>query len=156
MQSHPPFSKILHTSVRLFSVVLSRYCGRFRLFSVILAVVLAVIAVVLGYFRSFFTGDSSDKIVMTFYLKSHLFISSATSHPILCRSHHRSWYCNAPSPSMLVILIFVSSPTRAWRTATATWFCIGCSFTDIAKWKKHGAVDDLATVSHQVGIARLI
>ena len=127
MQSHPPFSKILHTSVRLFSVVLSRYCGRFRLFSVILAVVLAVIAVVLGYFRSFllslrssFTSDSSDKNVMTFYLKSHLFISSATSHPILRRSHHRSRHGDAPAPPMIIILILVSSPTRAWRTATAT------------------------------------
>ena len=115
MQSHPPFSKILHTSVRLFSVVLSRYFGRFRLFSVILAVVLAVIAVVLGYFRSFFTGDSSDKIVMTFYLKSHLFISSATSHPILRRSHHRSRHGDAPAPPMIFVFILVTSPVRARR-----------------------------------------
>ena len=141
MQSHPPFSKILHTSVRLFSVVLSRYCGRFRLFSVILAVVLAVIAVVLGYFRSFFTGDSSDKIIMTFYLKSHLFISSATSHPILRWSHHRSRHGDAAAPPMIIVFIIVSFPTRAWRTATATRLGIGCSLMDISKRKKHGAVD---------------
>ena len=141
MQSHPPFSKIQHKSVRLFSVVLSRYCGRFRLFSVILAVVLAVIAVVLGYFRSFFTSDSSDKIVMTFYLKSHLLISSATSHPILRWSHHRSRYCNAPVPPMIIVFILVTSPTIAWRTATATRLGIGCSLMDISKRKKHGAVD---------------
>lgn len=50
---------------------------------------------------------------MTFYLKSRLFISSATSHPILRWSHHRSRYSNAPTSPMLIILIFVSSPTRA-------------------------------------------
>ena len=37
-------------------------------------------------------------IVMTFYLKSHLFISSATSQPILRRSHHRSRHGDAPAP----------------------------------------------------------
>ena len=57
---------------------------------------------------------------MTFYLKSHLFISSATSHPILRRSHHRIRYCNAPAPPMIIVFILVTSPTRAWRTATAT------------------------------------
>ena len=43
-----------------------------------------------SFFRSFFTSDSLDKIVMTFCLKSHLFISAATSHPILRWSHHLS------------------------------------------------------------------
>lgn len=73
-----------------------------------------------SFFRSFFTSDSSDKIVMTFYLKSHLLISSATSHPIHRRSHHRSRYCNAPAPPMIIVFILVTSPTKAWRTATAT------------------------------------
>ena len=80
----------------------------------------------------------------------------STSHPILRRSHHRSRHCNAPAPPMLIILIFVSSPTRAWRTATATRLCIGRSLTDIAKRKKHGAVDDLVAVSRQTYIARLV
>ena len=53
---------------------------------------------------------------MTFYLKSHLFISSATSHPILRWSHHRSRYCNAPAPPMIIVFILVTSPTRARRT----------------------------------------
>ncbi|WP_444297812.1 hypothetical protein, partial [Leyella stercorea] len=57
------------------------------------AVIAVIFAVVLGYFRSFFTSDSSDKIVMTFYLKSHLFISSATLHPIHRRAHHRGRQC---------------------------------------------------------------
>lgn len=94
-----------------------------------------------SFFRSFFTSDSSDKIVMTFYLKSHLLISSATSHPILRRSHHRIRYCNAPAPPRIIVFILVTSPTRAWRTATATRLGIGCSLTDIAKRKKHGTVD---------------
>jgi hypothetical protein len=40
---------------------------------------------------------------MTFYLKSHLFISSATSQPILRWSHHRSRHSNAPQPPMLIV-----------------------------------------------------
>ena len=84
--------------------------------------------------------------IWTHYLPS-------TSHPILRRSHHRSRHSNAPSPPMLIILIFVTSPTRVWRTATATRLCIGCSLTNIAKRKKHSAVDDLVAVSHQVRIA---
>lgn len=75
---------------------------------------------IFGRFKSFFTSDSSDKIVMTFYLKNHLFISSATSHPILRRSHHRSRYCNAPAPPMIIVFILVTSPTRARRAITAT------------------------------------
>ena len=71
-------------------------------------------------FGRFFTSDSSDKMSLQFYLKSHLFISSATSHPILRRSHHRSRHCNAPAPPMIIVFILVTSPTRAWRTATAT------------------------------------
>ena len=67
--------------------------------------------------------------IWTHYLPS-------TSQPILCRSHHRSRHGDAPAPPMIIILIFVSSPTRAWRTATATRLCIGCSLTDIAKRKE--------------------
>ena len=52
---------------------------------------------------------------MTFYLKSHLFISSATSHPILRRSHHRSRHGNAPAPPMIIVFILVTSPVRARR-----------------------------------------
>ena len=52
---------------------------------------------------------------MTFYLKSHLLISSATSHPIHRRSHHRSRYCNAPAPPMIIVFILVTSPVRARR-----------------------------------------
>lgn len=54
---------------------------------------------------------------MTFYLKSHLFISSATSHPILRRSHHRSRHGNAPAPPMIIVFILVTSPVRARRAA---------------------------------------
>ena len=68
-----------------------------------------------SFFRSFFTSDSLDKIVMTFYLKSHLFISSATSHPILRRSHHRSRHGDAPAPPMIFVFILVTSPVRARR-----------------------------------------
>ena len=68
-----------------------------------------------SFFRSFFTSDSLDKIVMAFYLKSHLFISSATSHPILRRSHHRSRHGNAPAPPMIIVFILVTSPVRARR-----------------------------------------
>ena len=50
---------------------------------------------------------------MTFYLKSHLFISSATSHPIFRRSHHRSRHGNAPAPPMIIVFILVTSPVRA-------------------------------------------
>ena len=64
-----------------------------------------------SFFRSFFTSDSSDKIVMTFYLKSHLFISSATSQPILRRSHHHSRHGDAPAPPMIIVFILVTSPT---------------------------------------------
>ena len=70
-----------------------------------------------SFFRSFFTSDSLDKIVMTFYLKSHLFISSATSHPILRRSHHCSCYGNAPAPPMIIVFILVTSSVRARRAA---------------------------------------
>ena len=70
-----------------------------------------------SFFRSFFTSDSLDKIVMTFYLKSHLFISSATSHPILRRSHHRSRHGNAPAPPMIIVFILVTYPVRAKRAA---------------------------------------
>ena len=70
-----------------------------------------------SFFRSFFTSDSLDKIVMAFYLKSHLFISSATSHPILRRSHHRSRHGNAPAPPMIIVFILVTSPVRARRAA---------------------------------------
>ena len=52
---------------------------------------------------------------MAFYLKSHLFISSATSHPILRRSHHRSRHGNAPAPPMIIVFILVTSPVRARR-----------------------------------------
>ena len=52
---------------------------------------------------------------MTFCLKSHLFISSATSHPILRRSHHCSCYGNAPAPPMIIVFILVTSPVRARR-----------------------------------------
>ena len=82
--------------------------------------------------------------------------STSTLQPILRWSHHRSRYCNAPAPLMIIILIFVTSPTRAWLTATATRLCIGCSLTDISKRKKHSAVDYRVAVSHQVRIARLI
>ena len=68
-----------------------------------------------SFFRSFFTSDSLDKIVMTFCLKSHLFISSATSHPILRRSHHCSCYGDAPAPPMIIVFILVTSPVRARR-----------------------------------------
>lgn len=72
--------------------------------------------------------------ILTHYLPS-------TSHPILRWSHHRSRYCNAPAPPMIIVFILVSSPTRAWRTATTTRLGIGCSLMDISKRKKHGAVD---------------
>ena len=71
-----------------------------------------------SFFRSFFTSDSLDKIVMTFYLKSHLFISSATSHPILRRSHHRSRHGDAPAPPMIIVFILVMSPVRARRATS--------------------------------------
>ena len=70
-----------------------------------------------SFFRSFFTSDSLDKIVMTFYLKSHLLISSATSHPILRWSHHRSRHGDAPAPPMIIVFILVTSPVRARRAA---------------------------------------
>ena len=80
---------------------------------------IVVLSVVFGYFRSFFrsffTSDSSDKIVMTFYLKSHLFISSATSQPILRWSHHRSRHCDAPASPMIIVFILVTPLTRARR-----------------------------------------
>ena len=68
-----------------------------------------------SFFRLFFTSDSLDKIVMTFCLKSHLFISSATSHPILRRSHHCSCYGDTPAPPMIIVFILVTSPVRARR-----------------------------------------
>ena len=71
-----------------------------------------------SFFRSFFTSDSLDKIVMTFCLKSHLFISSATSHPILRRSHHRSRHGDAPAPPMIIVFILVMSPVRARRATS--------------------------------------
>ena len=49
--------------------------------------------------------------ILTHYLPS-------TSHPILRWSHHRSRHGDAPAPPMIIILILVSSPTIAWRTAT--------------------------------------
>ena len=71
-----------------------------------------------SFFRSFFTSDSLDKIVMTFCLKSYLFISSATSHPILRRSHHRSRHGDAPAPPMIIVFILVMSPVRARRATS--------------------------------------
>ena len=72
--------------------------------------------------------------ILTHYLPS-------TSHPILRWSHHRIRHGDAPAPPMIIVFIIVSFPTRAWRTATATRLGIGCSLMDIAKRKKHGAVD---------------
>ena len=37
----------------------------------------------------------------------------STSHPILRWSHHRSRYCNAPAPPMIIVFILVTSPVRA-------------------------------------------
>ena len=71
-----------------------------------------------SFFRSFFTSDSLDKIVMTFCLKSYLFISSATSHPILRRSHHCSCYGDAPAPPMIIVFILVTSPVRTRRATS--------------------------------------
>lgn len=59
-----------------------------------------------SFLRSFSTifGRSLQVILqIKFYLKSHLFISSATSQPILRWSHHRSRHSNAPQPPMLIV-----------------------------------------------------
>lgn len=112
------FLGLKHKSVRLFSVVLShphgRFCGRSRLFSVVLGYFRSF----KSFFRSFFTSDSLDKIVMTFCLKSYLFISSATSHPILRWSHHCSRHGDAPAPPMIIVFILVMSPVRARRATS--------------------------------------
>lgn len=89
--------------VAVVAVVFAVVAVVFAVIAVVFAVIAVIFAVILGYFRSFFTSDSSDKIVMTFYLKSHLFISSATSQPILRWSHHRSRHSNAPQPPMLIV-----------------------------------------------------
>ena len=110
------FLGLKHKSVRLFSVVLSHPHGRCRSLRSFLWSFSAIFGRFKSFFRSFFTSDSLDKIVMTFCLKSHLFISSATSHPILRRSHHCSCYGDAPAPPMIIVFILVTSPVRARRT----------------------------------------
>ena len=97
-KEYSSLSRSLRSFLRSFLWSFSAIFGRFK-----------------SFFRSFFTSDSLDKIVMTFYLKSHLFISSATSHPILRRSHHRSRHGNAPAPPMIIVFILVTSPVRARR-----------------------------------------
>lgn len=64
---------------------------------------------------------------MTFYLKSHLLISSATSHPILRWSHHRSRHGDAPAPPMIIVFI-LSTDKSCFNVSGSETTLLGSDF----------------------------